>query len=168
MKENNVEKGSLKAGNKNRNRNLKAGNNISTKTVVFVPNTKGGMLVRKLRERENILGGLTGFRVKFQEAGGSKLASLFSTDLSKGAHCGRSPCPPCDTNEAGKRPNCRSRNVIYESACTTCNPPVNSSSYIQHSTRLENIEHNQQLRRSGQEYKLEKQVCQSMKEAANI
>jgi hypothetical protein len=35
------------------------GNNIPTKTVVFVPSTKGGLLVRKLREKENTLGGMT-------------------------------------------------------------------------------------------------------------
>ena len=32
------------------------------------------------------------------------------------------------------------RNVIYESACTTCNPHVNSNCQIQYSTRLEEME----------------------------
>ena len=122
-----------KAGNKQ----PMAGNNVPTKTVVFVPSTKGGLLVRKLREKENTLGGMTGFRIKFQEAGGTKLSILFSADLGKGAHCGRSPCPPCDTNEDGKRPNCRSSNLIYESVCTACNPPEAASSQKQHSTGQE-------------------------------
>ena len=85
-----------------------------------------------------MLGGMTGFRIKFQEAGGTKLASFFSTDLGKGAHCGRSPCPPCDTHKDGKRPNCRSSNIVYESVCTVCNPQETTSRQNQPSTRQEN------------------------------
>ena len=33
-------------------------------TVIFVPNTKGGMLVGKLREDEDRMAGVTGFRIK--------------------------------------------------------------------------------------------------------
>jgi hypothetical protein len=40
-------------------------------TVVFVPGTKGGLLVRKLRERDE-MAALTGFKIKYQEAGGKK------------------------------------------------------------------------------------------------
>ena len=36
------------------NRQPLTGNNIPTKTVVFVPSTKGGLLVRKLRGEENM------------------------------------------------------------------------------------------------------------------
>jgi hypothetical protein len=32
--------------------------------VVFVPSTKGGALTRKLREREEVLAGLTGFKIR--------------------------------------------------------------------------------------------------------
>ena len=39
---------------------------------------------------------ITGFRITFQEAGGSQLKNMFSTDLAKGTHCGRTPCPPSD------------------------------------------------------------------------
>ena len=86
-------------------------------TVIFVPNTKGGLLVGKLREDEDRMAGVTGFRIKLQEAGGSKLIDSFDKDLGKGQHCGRKPCPPCD-----KRQICRSRNLVYESSCMTCNP----------------------------------------------
>ena len=68
---------------------------------------------------------LTGFRVRYQEAAGTKLANMFSTDLGRGLHCGRHPCPPCDTNSEEKRPNCRSSNILYESACMVCNPTDN-------------------------------------------
>ena len=45
------------------------------------------------REREEILAGLTGFRIRFQEAGGTQLANMFSTDLAKGKHCERKGVP---------------------------------------------------------------------------
>ena len=85
-----------------------------------MPNTKGGLLVRRLREREAVLKEMTGFGIKFQEAGGSQLRNAFSLDLAKGKHCGRE-CPPCTTN-GDKRGNCRSKNILYESSCKVCNP----------------------------------------------
>ena len=100
----------------------RAGNKVKTTTVIFVPSTMGGVLVRKLREREDTMSDLTGFRVKYQEAAGTKLANMFSTDLGRGLHCGRYPCPPCDTNSEEKRTNCKSSNILYESACMVCNP----------------------------------------------
>ena len=89
-------------------------------TVIFVPSTKGCMLIKSLKEEEEKMAELTGFKVKFQEAGGSKLVNCFDKDLGKGQHCGRSPCPPCDSSN--KRENCRSRNLVYESKCRVCNP----------------------------------------------
>ena len=65
------------------------------------------------------------FRVKYQEAGGSQLANFFCTYTGKGGHCGRSGCPPCDSTEDGKRANCKSKNILYESKCLVCNPPSN-------------------------------------------
>ena len=103
-------------------KNMKAGNRKDTNcsTVVFVPNTKGGLLVRKLRKREAIMKDITGFGIKFMEAGGTQLKNSFSLDLGKGKHCGRD-CPPCTTN-GESRGNCRARNILYESVCRWCNP----------------------------------------------
>ena len=94
---------------------------MTPSTVIFVPSTRGGLLLKKLKESEEQMCDLTGFKVKFQEAGGAKLINSFEKDLGKGKHCGRKPCPPCDT-AGDKRQNCRSRNLIYESSCQTCNP----------------------------------------------
>ena len=71
---------------------------MATSTVVFVPNTRAGLLLRKLRESEERMSNVTGFRIRFQEAGGSQQRNSFSTDLGKGNRCGRVPCPPCDSN----------------------------------------------------------------------
>ena len=65
-------------------------------SVVFFPSTRGGTLVRKLKDREETLAGITGFGIKFQEAGGTQLGNLFNTNLGKGLHCTRNPCPTCD------------------------------------------------------------------------
>ena len=51
--------------------------------VVFVPSTKSGLLVRKLREREEEMAALTGFKIKYQEAGGKKLINSFEKDLGE-------------------------------------------------------------------------------------
>ena len=110
-----------KGGKRKGKKRFQKDGNIQTGTVVFVPSTKGGILTRKLREREEVLAGLTGFRIRFQEAGGTQLANMFSTDLAKGKHCGRKVCPTC-TSSDDKKPNCRARSLLYESSCTLCNP----------------------------------------------
>ena len=71
----------------------------------------------KLREDEDRMAGVTGFRIKLQEAGGSKLIDSFDKDLGKGQHFGRKTC-----HYTNKRQNCRSRNLVYESSCMLCNP----------------------------------------------
>ena len=40
---------------------------------------------------------------------------IFNTNLGKGLHYGRKPCPPCDSNKEGKREECRARNLVYKS-----------------------------------------------------
>ena len=70
---------------------------------------------------------ITGFRIRYQEAGGAKLINCFNQDLGKGLHCGRKVCPPCDSNPQEKRQNCKSKNLIYESVCVECNPNVQPS-----------------------------------------
>ena len=38
-------------------------------TVMFVPSTRGSILVKKMKEGEDKMTDLTGFRIKFQEVG---------------------------------------------------------------------------------------------------
>ena len=89
-------------------------------TVVFVPSTRGSTLIRSLREEEDKMAEITGFRVKYQEAGGSILANAFNKNLGIGQYCGREECPPCRKPEG--RENCKARNIVYESKCKVCNP----------------------------------------------
>ena len=89
-------------------------------TVMFVPSTRGSMLIRSLKEDEDMMAGMTGFRVKYQEAGGSILANAFNKNLGSDRSCGREECPPCRKPEG--RGKCKARNIVYESKCVICNP----------------------------------------------
>ena len=113
-------------GNKKSQKYLKTGKSrMNTSTVMFVPNTKGGILLKKLKEMEEKLCILTGFKIKYSESGGTPLANMFNEDMGKGLHCGRDDCPPCDGGEEGKRQNCRLRSILYETSCLICNPVEN-------------------------------------------
>jgi hypothetical protein len=63
-------KGLTKTGRMKRKPSQKDGKaRAKNNTVVFVPRTSGGVLVRRLK------------------------------DMGKGRQCGRSPCPPCDSSD---------------------------------------------------------------------
>jgi hypothetical protein len=103
---------------------LKAGGYVGESTaissVMFVPSMKGGILLKKLKEKEQELSKLTGFKIKYVEMGGAKLGNSFSTNLCKGMHCQKVSGGPCNIN-GEKREDCRSRNITYESVCRICN-----------------------------------------------
>ena len=67
-----------KAGNKSKSENS---------TVVFVPSTRGSILLSSLKEEEDKMAEMTGFRIKYQEAGGSSLANAFNKNLGIGQPC---------------------------------------------------------------------------------
>ena len=91
MKERKVRKSFQKVG-KERKR--------TAATVIFVPSTKGSLLLKSLKEDEERMSEITGFKIKYQEAGGSVLTNFFCKDLRKGMHCGRPVCPPCNGDPA--------------------------------------------------------------------
>ena len=51
---------------------------------MFAPSSKGELLTSMMKESEDGLVKMTKFRMKIQEAGGTKLANMFSTDLAAG------------------------------------------------------------------------------------
>ena len=119
-----LETHSLKDGRKGRNTSQKVGENqqMTTSTVMFVPNTKGGLMVNKFKKGEPILCALTDFKVKYAEAGGTPLMNMFNQDTGRGSHCRREVCHPCDGTSDEKRQNCRERSILYETSCKLCNP----------------------------------------------
>ena len=74
-----------KAGNKNKMEQRR----IQPTTVMFVPSTRNGTLIKMMRENEEKLVEMTGFRISYSEAGGTQLGRYFSTDLAGDQPCGR-------------------------------------------------------------------------------
>ena len=54
---------------------------MTTSNVMFVPKTKRGILLKKLKEMEEKLCILTGFKIKYAESGGTPLANMFSEEM---------------------------------------------------------------------------------------
>ena len=98
-----------------------AGPQAPVKSVLFIDNTAGGELARRLQEAEMDLGKATGYRVRVAESAGTPLGMLMpSTNPWGNADCGRSDCVPCAQQDE-KRMNCKKRNILYENRCTLCN-----------------------------------------------
>ena len=97
---------------------------IQWNSVMFVPYTWDGGLVKDLRAVEIKMGPLTGWRIKFVERAGVKMVDmLHKADPWQGADCKRDRCKLCDTKQkTGKNTtqSCTRRSVIYETHCATC------------------------------------------------
>ena len=74
------------------------------KSVMFVPYTKHSELATRLREDEEKMEALTGYRIKIVEKGGTKLVDiLHKANPWAGQDCGREGCLLCSTKrESGK------------------------------------------------------------------
>jgi hypothetical protein len=88
---------------------------------MFIPSTKNGTLIKALKDAELEMSNITRFRVRYQEAGGTQLARLFSTDLGKGQSFVREECQPYGRLDDEKIPNCKQASILYESSCQICN-----------------------------------------------
>jgi hypothetical protein len=95
----------------------------NVKAVMFVPYTVGSMLAKRMREAENTLQEMTGFRLKIVERSGTKLENVLAkADPWQGQDCGRD-CLLCLTKQrTGKQTtqDCTRRSIVYESWCMTC------------------------------------------------
>ena len=68
-------------------------------SVMFVDNTKGGLLAKKFKEEEKRLGRMTGYNVRVAETTGMALSRLLPSNNPWGAgDCGRQDCPMCEQN----------------------------------------------------------------------
>ena len=96
---------------------------LRTTTVLFVEFSRGGALQKTVKECLEKISPILGFKVRVAEKGGTKLSSLLSNkDLWSGEECGRVTCRTCAQLGERKEP-CTRRNIVYESECSTCNPP---------------------------------------------
>ena len=115
------QEGNGKGAKKGKNRK-KEKLNLGAKTVLFVDQTPGGELAKRLRELLQRLEPMMGFSIRIVERTGTKLKDLFPLNtLWDGMKCERGDCPPC--NQGGEKiQNCKKRNLVYESICAKCNP----------------------------------------------
>ena len=90
--------------------------------VMFVDQTVGGWLAKRLQEVQDRLSRSTGYRIRIVELSGSKLCHLLPhTNPWADQDCGRDNCAPC--GQGGERlVQCKRRNILYESECVLCNP----------------------------------------------
>ena len=90
----------------------KSESEIRTRSVLFVRVTPKGRLAKLLRDVEERLRGITGYRTKILEGVGRKLKDMFSNaDPWAGQPCGRQDCIPCQ-QEGDTKQNCRKK-MIY-------------------------------------------------------
>jgi hypothetical protein len=91
-----------------------------TKSVLFVDNTIGGVLYKRLQESEDGSGSMSGYRVRVAEAAGTPLSVLLpSTNPWGPMDCQRDDCVTCKQDDE-RRIDCRRRNILYESECMVC------------------------------------------------
>ena len=93
---------------------------VPTLSVLFVEQTQGGALAKKLQQAELELGMKTGFRVRVVENAGTALKRVFSSTNPWGSReCGRPDCVICSQGDE-RIQDCRRRNILYENRCTAC------------------------------------------------
>ena len=91
---------------------------------MFVPYTINSGLAKELREAEEMLFKLTGYKLKIVERSGTTLEELLhKSDPWQGIDCERQGCILCATKlKTGKNlgQDCHKRSVVYETNCLTC------------------------------------------------
>ena len=111
-----------KGGNKDQD-DQEEQDNLRTRTVLFVENTPGGALAKKLREIMQRIQEILRYRIKVVERAGTPLKLLFPLgDLGAEEQCERRGCIPCEQPGDGVKYKCKKRSILYENICTICNP----------------------------------------------
>jgi hypothetical protein len=104
-----------------RDKNEKEQNGGGAKAVIFVPYTIGSLLAKEMREKENELEKLTGYRLKIVEKVGDPLERMIvKNNPWSGQDCDRDGCLLCTTKvKTGKNldQRCSKRSAVYETWC---------------------------------------------------
>ena len=88
-------------------------------SLLQVPNTTNGELMRKLIGMEVKLSRISGYNVKLVERSGTQLARLFQRVFTPPT-CHWLECPVCLESDGTKPTKCRLSNIVYEGRCLTC------------------------------------------------
>ena len=100
------------------------GKKIEITAVIFIPFTMGSRLAKSLREAEEKLGSITGYRLKVVEKAGDKLEDILTkSNPWQGLDCGRRACLLCKTKQKTQKnlsQDCHTRNLVYQTWCISC------------------------------------------------
>ena len=108
------------------------------RSLLFVPYTEGGELARRLREEEEKLADVTGYKVKIVERAGQPLKRiLHKSNPWEGEDCGRDNCLLCISQSGTdeKPHSCKKRNVVYQTTCRQCKSDGREATYFGESSR---------------------------------
>ena len=97
-------------------------------TVLEVPNTEDGSLLKRLAKKEPSLSKITNFQVKYIEQSGTQLANIFPRKMIP-KRCDRQDCTICllHRNSLSKGSSgCKQSNVVYRASCQTCESEISS------------------------------------------
>ena len=88
-------------------------------SVLFVEQSKGGVLAKEIRSTVKRLTSMMGFTLKIVENAGSSLRAIFSgKNPWSGQKCWRSSCSQGEETVE----DCKKQKILYESLCKECNP----------------------------------------------
>ena len=131
------------------------------KAVMFTTYTHSSILAKKLRESEEKLGELTGYKIKVVERAGTKLVDLLtSSNPWGGTDCRREFCLLCETKEKtgrNKGQDCRKRSCVYEIWCKQCEDEDEMRIDDQYSEE-EKVEKKEEIRKKKEEMKRYKYI----------
>ena len=109
-------------GGKKPKKSGSSGATLKTRAVLFMEQTPGGELARRMREQLVSLEPTLGYKIRVVERTGQSIQKIFArTSVWSGLKCGREHCITCN-KEGEDVPDCTRRRVVYESICTRCNP----------------------------------------------
>ena len=102
-------------------------------TALFVPKTRGGALMKQLKEKEDEMRRWITNKVRVVEQAGTKLANLLSATNKEKVPCSRIQFTTCEDDRMAGR--CYSYNLTYASICTLCERNGEVSQYVGETSR---------------------------------
>ena len=100
-------------------------------TVMQVPSSKDGRLLKMLAKAEPRVAKICGYQVKFVERSGKQLSKLFPRDLGA-TDCFRMDCAVCQSNTGKGSALCQVKSVVYTGTCRLCNDKHKSNPTAPH------------------------------------
>ena len=88
-------------------------------TLLQVPDTKGGRLLKEICKIEPRLAKTSGYQRKIVEKGGRPLSNIFSRNVSS-LKCHRASCMPCNNPTVKGSSLCQVKSIVYEGVCVLC------------------------------------------------